>query len=294
MNIAVEVILHNIAYSLTDGTLAELLKRSGDGVIAPTNITDQGPQQHGTTFRAMRLDQRSLMLLLQAYSSTDAGLQSKREILTNLFAPSESTPLTLRFTLPGGAVRQIEGYVQSFEPGEEVLHYQQYVARLLCPKNTFYDPTGVQVTYGVGGGAGTGFAVPLTVPVAVGTSVLVGAKAVVNRGNFRAEPVITIVGPITSPVITNTTLNRKIDLTGVILGAGETITINTAFDQKTIVHSSGTNLIPNLSSDSDLGGWYLASARDVPGGTNNVSVSGTSITASTEVYVAFNEQYVSL
>jgi phage-related protein len=73
-----------------------------------------------------------------------------------------------------------------------------------------------------------------------------------NEGTIGAPPVITVTGPTDGPIIRNQTTGLTIDLDGLELLAGESVTIDVA--AKTVEKNDGTDLSPYFTGDW----WVLA------------------------------------
>ena len=97
-------------------------------------------------------------------------------------------------------------------------------------------------------------------------------------GSWIEYPVMTVLGPISDPVITNHTTGEKLDFTGYTIGAGVTYTIDTRYGAKSVTDSGGTSQIAQLSDDSDLGSFHLSAPPYATGSVNSFSLVGTAIT----------------
>lgn len=111
-----------------------------------------------------------------------------------------------------------------------------------------------------------------------------GTLNVVVAGTANTWPVITIHGPITNPVVTNTLTGETIDMTGLTLGT----TVSRVVDCKaeTVVDGGGVNKISDL---------VPATTTFFPlyqGVTNPISLAGSGTGANTKMTVAFNNAYV--
>ena len=73
-----------------------------------------------------------------------------------------------------------------------------------------------------------------------------------NLGTSDAPPVITITGPTTSPKVTNVTTGKFIELTGLTLGNGESVTIDVS--RGSIELEDGTDVSAYWGSGSD---WWV-------------------------------------
>lgn len=100
-----------------------------------------------------------------------------------------------------------------------------------------------------------------------------------NGGNYKAQPVITITGPVTNPVITNDTNGQTITLTSV--DTGELVVIDTA--ERKMVNQLGANAFNRLNVSSD---WLV-----LEGGSNQISISSSFYVAPARVNIAFGDTY---
>lgn len=100
--------------------------------------------------------------------------------------------------------------------------------------------------------------------------------AVSNNGNFESRPRYRVVGPITNPVILNNTNGKQMKLNGTI-AAGQLVEIDVR--RKTVQDATGANKFSMLDVTSD---W--ATLDD---GTNNIQITGTSITAGSTAFQVF-------
>jgi len=117
--------------------------------------------------------------------------------------------------------------------------------------------------------------------------------AVVYTGDIDSYPTITITGPITNPVITNTTTGDTLDFTGGTVGSADAWTIDTRYGRKSVVNTAGSSVENYLSLDSDLATFRLAPDPIATGGTNVISVAGTATGTATLVTLAYYNRYLS-
>lgn len=68
---------------------------------------------------------------------------------------------------------------------------------------------------------------PRTYPLTYPASVPVGAVVVTNAGNVTTYPVLELYGPATDPVLENVTAGAKLAFTGLSLGVGDYLEIDT-------------------------------------------------------------------
>lgn len=123
----------------------------------------------------------------------------------------------------------------------------------------------------------------------IGGSVL-QTLTVPYSGNLPEYPTISITGPITSPVITNTTTGETLSFGTNSIGAGTTYTVNLAYGQKSVTVGTANRLY-ELTAASDLITWHLAPSPLAAGGTNVITVSGTLTGTATQVRIVYYNRY---
>jgi hypothetical protein len=108
-------------------------------------------------------------------------------------------------------------------------------------------------------------------------------------GSWDDYPVITIVGPINNPVITNLTTGEALDFTGATISAGDYYQIDTRYGYKTITNNAGSSVINKLTDASDLASFHL------PPGNNAIQVSFTGgTTSASTVSMSYFNRYLGL
>lgn len=106
-------------------------------------------------------------------------------------------------------------------------------------------------------------------------------------GTADEYPILTLTGPVTSPIVTNGATGDVLDFTGYTLAASTTLTIDLRYGYKTVTDSAGVNRIDELTSDSDLTTWRLVS------GTNAISFEGGSTSGATALQISYYNRYLS-
>ena len=256
----VSVIVDSVETSLTDGTLGVLEGLDGFGLSPLHEITERGPLQDGETMRDLRLDPRVLRVLLGLPGSSWDDMVARRETLLALFRPRRAASHTLVW-YDGSNEWLILGSPRGglvMPSADQEGFYQRVVLSLYCPDPTFYKAEQTAEAFGVGLSGGTGFTVPMSVPLGIGASSIDETRGIVNSGTWETFPVITIDGPVTSCVIENETTGEKLDFTGIAIGSTGQRIIDCAYGVKSVVDESGTNKVSDLSDDSDLATFHLA------------------------------------
>jgi len=120
------------------------------------------------------------------------------------------------------------------------------------------------------------------------------SKTITYAGSFAEYPVVTILGPITNPVLTNVSTGETLDFTGITIAALDSYIIDCRFGYKTVKDAAGTNKIADLTTASDLATFHLAADPEVSGGANAFTLTGSGTTGATTVTVAYYNRYVGL
>jgi len=281
-------------YTLSDGNPFAIVNTE-EGGPPVHRITDRGPLQHGDSDLDFRLDPLNWPLGLRIYASTMAEQYNRRTTLRKIFRPSLSA-IKMRWTLENGDIRQLDCHMNGrivFGSAQQDGFTQRCVVPLRAADPTYYDPTAQAVTFGVGGGGGA-WAIPWAIPWSIGAATVDQTRSIAYAGTWRSYPIITINGPINSPVITNQTTGDKLDFTGYNIAGGASVTIDCRPGIKTVVDGTGANVIDKLTDDSDLATFALEADADAPGGVNSIRVTGSSATSATEVFLQYFNRYEGL
>jgi hypothetical protein len=293
MSTTLQAIVGGVTYDLSDVVNYKHLANDGFGLPPQRLLTESGPLQNGVSYLGFRLEPRILALGLFASASTENAYFSKRAEVLNIFKPS-NTPIQLRFTKSNGDVRQIDTYYNgglSLSSTERYNTNQKIAVQLFAPDPIWYDPVAVNVNFGITGGSG-GFSIPWAIPWSIGVSTLNQTTTVSYTGTWESFPIVTIYGPITNPVITNTATGDKLDFTGTTVNTGEIYTIDTRYGYKTVTDATGTNQISKLTADSDLTTFRLLAHPEATNGANSIVVTGTNATTVTQVYLTYYNRYI--
>lgn len=287
------VINRDTEYNLSDNEQYLLL--GVDGIAAPpvTRITERGPLQHGESDLGFRLRPRRIVLALMARGGSDADWFARRNALMSIFRSSDNS-LQLRIA-NGEMVRQIDCYlsgIMEMSPEQGISpRWQKVGIELLAPDPTWYDPVGNSITFRLGGGGL--LAIPLAVPMQVGASAIDSAIQVAYSGTWDAYPIITLQGPMTSPIIVNQTTGDKLDFTGTTINAGDSYVVDCRYGYKTVTRTSdGANRVRDLTADSNLATFRIGAHPDVPGGYNSIRVQASGLTITSAIYIQYNTRYV--
>jgi len=276
----------------------------GIGMAPVRHLEEQYAQQNGTTYLASYLSKRIIPMRWDVWAKTEAEMWDARDTTLRLISVLEQG-FKLRLTLPNGNVRQIDlrydsGLTMPRDLGQSDLQ-QIMVAQCVAHNPLWYDPTSVLWAYAVSGGAGEfGFETDgLAFPVGFGGSVAAGVPETKEYdGSWDAYPTITLRGPMTTPILTNHTLDLKLEfVSGYQIDEGETVVIDLAVGSDgrrplTVTHSVDGNAPAALTNDSDLGTWRIARHPDAVDGNNSISVAFTGGNVNSQAEIRFFPQYV--
>lgn len=112
---------------------------------------------------------------------------------------------------------------------------------------------------------------------------------VIYWGTAPAKPIITITGPAENPVVENTTIGARIEMSYTV-AAGETVTIDTL--ALTVQNQLGTNLLPYTGGDLAI--FQLSPAPQAPNRNNEIYVSFSSATVASEAIMTWQNRHVGL
>lgn len=261
---------------------------------SPVNRKEtKAAQQHGSTDRGFTLSPRIFSMGFIMPGKTFRQYWDMRDTLIRVFKSTEDL-FEMRWTFDNADVRSLDCAVVeglAFPSNRRSAFADRGIVTLKANNPTFYDPSEVLVTFSLGVG-GESFDIPLAIPWKVGVATLDQTKSLSYTGSWRASPIVKIEGPITDALVENLLTDEKLDFNGYTIGAGDWYEIDTRDNYKTIVDSGGTNKIAELSDDSDLGTFHLETpVLNNASRNNDIHVTGTGVTAATEIYFRYKVRY---
>jgi hypothetical protein len=138
-----------------------------------------------------------------------------------------------------------------------------------------------QTTVSIGVASPGGCVIPVIIPAVLSPSIG-GAASCINSGNCNAFPVITLSGPLTSPIVQSDTLNRFISL-NTTLAVGNQIVID--MKNKTIMQGS-TPILGNVVSGSN---WFWLNA-----GSNLLRLITSDVTDAGNISIVYRDAYLGI
>ena len=287
-----------IAPDTTELTLSNftLVDEGEVGMALPSNYSTVGAQQDGALWQGVRLVPRILNVVWDSTAATRSAMWTEHQTFISAMKPY-STASTLRKTLPDDTYYDLNVRINSgltFKADEQIAAAtQRYAIQFIA-----YDPVWnkqPQATHTVTLGELTELEFPITFPIEFGSTTIDDTDTVTTSGTWKAYPVITITGPVTSPIISNNTTDEKLDFAGTTVASGDTYTLDLTAGTKTVVDGSSVNKIGDLTTDSDLGTWHLAAAPEATSGNNTIRVQGSAaVVGTTSFVIAWYNRFVGL
>lgn len=270
----------NAEYELIRGT------PQGFGGVRYVHMTSQTPNQNGRTYYFSRADSRSMSFSFRIYGQTVDDVQSKKLILSQTFSPSLGEGTLRVYTDSADTVFYDIACVPDGIPSMFQLldgHNGTVVVATVsftAANPLFVNPQASSVTFTAYMG---GFQLPFRFPFTLGEY---GAGLVSYAGSSPTPAIITIPGPFTNPVLTNTRTGETISITESI-SADERLEINTdpATSYVHLIDQYGniTNKFSALSLDSVL--WQIYP------GDNYIQYSDSEVLGNIAITVSWYERF---
>jgi hypothetical protein len=251
---------------------------------------DTVPGQSGQRLRAVRHGAMELAIAVWVRAATASALRVALRAAVRALDPTRGVG-SLRVTSPVGDQRElacicVDGLSMVERLGESSTPTDQRLVLAFKAHEPYWTATSDVVTdFTVGGSPATFF--PFF-PLRLTASEIAVDTTVTNGGDVEAWPVWTITGPGSSIVLRNLTTGKELTISGLTLGAGETMTIDTRPGHKTIIRQDGTNLWPYVVLSSSTSGlWSLTD------GSNSVRMEMATTTSASALRLAYRPRYLS-
>lgn len=289
-----------IVYSLHSPPVKAVLTDTGTGLPPMDFITQRGPYQHGVTLKGVFLQPRVVQMVIRQNGTSRTEWYKIKNLLMDALRPNRTPSGSmlpslgiLRKYMPNGSFIDLYCLAQKgpvFE-ARSLGDWDEWsiseTIQFFAPDPLYYgedhsvqfaDPT-AQLVF------------PITFPILFGA--LDTVQDIDYLGDWPTFPTITFTGPATSMTLVNESTGEKLSL-NYTLGAGQSATFSLPYGLKTVTLNDGTNLVPYLTSDSDLATFHLAPIPEVPNGVNTLHAFGVGSTPSSVVSVQWVDRYVGL
>lgn len=240
------------------------------------------------------LSGRSIIISLQVLGGSGSSMQTNLKTLQNNLIPQQAGVGVLNFQIPGSNLQRVGARVRrravtidpDFTYGKATVTYEFF-----CPDPRRYDETlytrDLTIVSSVTGrtydrvytAAGGTIQNPSGTGMSFGGGVSTN-NLIINNGNTTTYPTITIYGPATNPVITNSTANKSLVL-NYTMATSDIIVLDTDFRSVTLNGVSRRAILDNSST------WFGADP-----GNNYYNFSATGTSASTSCVVSWRSAYI--
>ncbi|MDX2138340.1 MAG: phage tail family protein [Chloroflexota bacterium] len=258
----------------------------------------RGYKQSGATVIDYEVQPRSIQVELNKKAA--CGIQQywdERARLVDFLRPNRGGAFLLTLTLPDLTQRSIRVYLESgleFAPDPSLIVNGSIRERLsfIAYEPFWFDPLTTHIEPAKSDG--TAWVLPFQLPFALDIR---GGKydttAIAYPGTWRAYPTITVYGAYTNVTIYHKQKGIRLQL-NVGISTGQRRVITTAPGIASVVDENGITRFGELSHDSDLTGFALYPAPEVPDGLNQIVAYIINPSATTRFVVSFNTQYIGI
>jgi len=273
-------------YPLDGITQPQLLWGHRGRFMPPYRIKEEiVPGQPGARVRDVRPDVRELALSWVAEGATNIALRTLLRAWASRLDP-ERGDARIRATAPDGSRRELYCRYQGGFEGEEAdgaagRDWLKSILIFRAHDPLWYDLATNTDTYTAGGVVANFFPI---FPLRLANSEVFSEPTVDNDGDYLTWPLWVITGPGSSPILRNLTTDKAIDLSGAVLTAGESITIDTAPGRKTVQKQDGTNLFGSMTDESSL--WPLER------GPNSIRIEMTGAGGGSQVQLSWRRRFL--
>lgn len=254
------------------GTLVYLNDIQGWESIGTTGQITQRSADHGGWADPAYLTPRVVELTLTLVGGSFYSVQQSIEAITAAVPINDLGTLTI-------GLLDFDGRSADVRQGGDVLVAQRAATAtmslsLVAPDPRRYSPIVSTYSTGLGQSVG-GLVVPVTPPVTIGATVILGGLTLTNAGNMATPPVFTVVGPCAPGSITHNS-GRTLRWNETI-PAGRTLTIDTA---------TRTALLDGTAQRVVTGSWF-----QLDPGENVVAFAATSYDADSLLSVSYRHSW---
>lgn len=281
----------NVTYELHVPPGRAMMTETGTGLPEIQYVTQRGPFQDGESVKDFFLRPRLVEIRHRRNCCSREEYWDCRAELLDILRPNRSGTRVpqgkLRKILPGGAIRDLIVTVQS-GPKFEAQRNNEWdswsideTIRFIAYNPIYFDPTQHSQAFAQGGA----LTFPITFPIVFSSF---GNTIDVNyEGSWIEYPTIVITGPLSLVSIVNQTTDENIGLSYNI-PAGHVVTIDLTYGIKTVTLDDGTNLIGNITPDSDFATFHLEP------GLNEIRVFGSGAGAGTTLNLNWLSRYIGI
>jgi hypothetical protein len=193
------------------------------------------PSRHGAYPGLKRMSERTIEVELTSFSDDPTLLAAIRQATVPDEDPVEE-PLAIcaGTTEPQRVMARLERRAIPTDHDWSVGHHRCVLQWVATDPKRYAIAETVSPLVGLPAPGIGGLSFPLSFPLSFGTPGIPGVVTVTNLGEVAAWPTYVVTGPVTAPIITNTTSGRVLQFaSSFTLEAGQTLTIDT--DARSVV-----------------------------------------------------------
>lgn len=298
-----------VVYDLQDPPNRHIMFYEGDGLPYATYDTRSGPFQHGESVNSYRLKPRTIDVVIRHNGCSREEYLTNRVGLNNVLRHSRTydnspDPGVLRRTFYDGRVRDLSVFLarppiytwsndwDSFNI-QETLQFTAYNPVLFDPEQQAESSSSLLTDPPVT----TSLWFPRAFPITFSTIedvIATDAFTVTYAGDWEEYPFIEIVGPGTDFSIQHVDTGDLIKLEGYSINSNESVFINLAYGEKTIINNFGESLLGYVSDDSNLTKFRILPDPQLSGGVNHFLASVSFADVTTRCIIKYYNRYESI
>jgi hypothetical protein len=264
----------------------------------PEDQRDAGTGRAGEIERLSVRRGKTLTYEGMIQSRSLAGLRTAESTMTAAFYEMAAGVMLMQ-PLPGAAwpTRQFHARCLTLDiPDEQVVPYTRwsrgyerpFALGLRMSDARFYDPTTNLALQTAAITQLSGLAPPFTPPFTL-TAPAAGAGSVTfdNPGTAPVDPVIDIYGPVTNPIIENTSMGKDLRFSasgGLIIPAGQFLRVD--FVSRRVLLQGTTDYRAKL--DLITSSWWDPNVWGLAAGSNTIRLRGDSVADPAKAIITFN------
>jgi hypothetical protein len=287
----------NVTFTAPDGTVIDFNDRvntrlmtgiAGDLMPTFSLIEQQSPAFDGSVFQGAVIAPRDIVIPVHISDvSRPAVLARVRSMLKKLSPQNGDGQLTIT---SDGIMRVLNcryknGLSDDGSGDMQLTNWMKAPLTFRAGDPYFYAPTPIVYTINYAVAGTSFFPIPPMQLYNSNKFQAGGGATIVNGGDVRTWPIITITGPGSNPSITNSA-NGKTIAFNTTLAAGQVLIIDTSPLKKTVVNGQGVNRFPSLTPASSLFPLEV--------GNNTVSISYNSANTYSSISFSYKLAYLTV
>lgn len=283
--------------SLTfDRTSSDYRLLKGYDGISTLNVAHQtarAPYQDGVTRLDTAAVERRVTIPIMVIGSSLENLQSKMQTLVNVLNPLAGAGYLYFEKEDGNSyyLNVIANNTPMVDPANRGLNHQACTIEFIAHDPFWYGSTQARLTLDPSGHPQFPF-YGIQQSGTYYTKHIMGANApggtAVNAGNWPAPITGVIYGPMSDPVITNTTTAEYISFDITMTASDEYIRFTTGYGQQTCeYYASGSTTPANGFQYVNIGSTFF----ELAAGTNEIELSNSSFSGAATAYIEWWDKY---